>query len=332
MKIDAAQLESHLQNSLLPLYFISGDETLLVQESLAAIRKKAREQGFTERDSYQIETRFAWQDVLLNANSLSLFAEKKIIELHFRQGKFLAADSDAVTELITNSNADTLIIITMPRLESGVNKSKLFKTLDTQGGTITIWPIERSKLSPWIAGRLQRFKLQVERDAIEYLADNTEGNLLATQQEIEKLYLVSDGQRVTLETMMQSISNASRYTVFNYVDRCLQGDSTHALRTLYGLRDEGQDAILLLNAIARELRTVYRLQIAQQQGTPLTQAYNQERIFPMRQALYGQAVKRLNLAKIQQALLMAQQIDQSLKGLSKASPWLLFEQLTLLLC
>lgn len=332
MKLNHNQLGQHLQRDLLPVYLLSGDEFLLVQESLQALRDTARKQGYSSRETYYIEGRFNWEDILISANSLSLFADKKIIELRFRNGKFLEADSKALLQILDFANDDLLIIITMPRLEAGVNRSKLYKAIEDKGATVTIWPVDRQHLPQWIQARLQNYQIQASADAIEFLADSTEGNLLATQQEIEKLYLLNKQETIDLPNMMQIVSNSSRYTVFNYVDRCLAGDTANALKTLQGLRDEGHDAILILWGITRELRTLYRLLFAIEQGIPPMQALRNERVADMRHRLVQPALKRLNLNTLKYLLIKAQTIDHCIKGLKNDSPWLHFEQLTLRLC
>lgn len=332
MKLNFPQLEQHLQRQLLPVYFISGDEPLLVQEGLDLLRTVAKKQGYTERERFFVENRFNWDEVLLSANSLSLFAERKVIELHFRQGKFLAADSKAIENLLQLVGENTLLVIVMPRLESGVNRSAIYKQIDSRGITLAIWPIERENLPAWIAARLRRYQLQASQDAIRYLADNTEGNLLATQQEIEKLYLMHQEGEIGLDTMMASVSNSSRYTVFNFIDRCLQGNLQQALRTLYGLRNEGNEPIALLGLLSRELRTLYHVKKAQENRENLKQVMMRSGVFAMRQGLMEQALRRLSIATVEQLLQQLYRIDQSVKGMSKEQPWLLLEQVTVQLC
>lgn len=332
MKINHDQLPGQLQRGLLPLYVITGDEPLLIQESVQQIREHARSQGFAMRETYHIENRFNWQDVLMSANSLSLFADRKLIELHFRNGKFNEADTNALNELVSFLNPDLLAIITLPRLESGVNKNKLWKRLDDTGATITIWPVERHNMPRWIQQRLQQHQLNATPEAIQFLADNTEGNLLAAKQEIEKLYLLADQSTIDLETMAQIVSNSSRYTVFNYVDRCLAGDGVQAIKTLQGLRSEGNDATLILWGISRELRLLHRLQFAESQGTPISQALRNERVPDMRHRLIQQAYSRVNKTVLNRLFEKARIIDSCIKGLKNDSPWLHFEQLTLTLC
>ena len=332
MQIKYEQLNSHLQQALKPVYLISGDETLLVQESCELLRQKAREQGFLMRESHAVDGRFDWQEVLNSANSLSLFSERKLIELRFRNGKFSKSDSDALLQLLDGENPDTLFLITMPRLESASKNSKCYKAIDNAGACLAIWPVERSQLPGWIRGRLSRYKLEATDEAVALLADNVEGNLLAAQQEIDKLYLLSDSSLIDIEAMSQAVSNSSRYTVFNYADRCLQGDGAAAIKTLQGLQAEGGEATVILWAVSRELRTLLSLHYAVDNGIPLAQAMRDERIFSIRQTMVQQAFKRLSKARLGKLLQKARLVDQSIKGQKPDSPWLHLEQLTLGFC
>lgn len=332
MKLDHNRLHAHLQNGLLPVYIISGDETLLCQEALQAISDKAKSAGFLSRETYFIEGRFNWDEVLLSANSLSLFSDKKFILLRFSQGKFSEADNKALALLSANLSPDVLFVLYLPKLDASTSKGKIFQLLDNAGASITIWPIERKNLPFFIKQRLNKHGLQASDEAIAFLADNTEGNLLATAQEIEKLALLCENTQIDLTTMMDLVSSASRYNTFTFADHLLAGDATSALITLKGLEQEGHEPILVLWNIHRELRTLYRLFRALQSGLALEQAIRNERVLAVRQSLFKTACSRLNLAKIESALLLAMQIDHSIKGLEKHSAWQLLEQLSLNLC
>lgn len=332
MKINHDQLERHLQQGLQPLYLVSGDEPLLVQESCQLIRDTARQQGFSSRERYYVEGRFDWQDVLMSANSLSLFAERKLIELDFKNGKFAAADAEALQTLLAHGSDDNLLLISMPRFEGNISRDKTWKLLDERGVTLRIWPVERQRLPQWIQGRLRQHQLDASAEAIQFLADNVEGNLLAARQEIEKLALISDGGVIDLDAMTQAVSNASRYTVFNYLDKCLAGDLAGALKTLQGLKDEGSEAPILLWGIGRELRLLLALHRAGADGQPIAQAMRNLRVPDMRQRLVQTAVSRLPPARLYRLLEKARRIDQSVKGIVKESPWLHLEQLTLAFC
>lgn len=329
MKIKQQQLSNQLKQGLAPIYLVSGDESLLVQESADEIRECCRNQGFTEREVHHIDNSFNWEDLLLSSNSMSLFADRKLIECQFKSTKLGDAGSKAVQRLLEEPNPDVVFLFIMPKLDASTQRGKWYKAVEKTGISLPLWPIERYQLPRWIQTRMQQYGLQANDDAVNFLADNVEGNLLAAKQEIEKLRLLANDQIIDLEKMTELTSNSSRYTVFNLTDRCLSADSKAALKTLYGLRNEGIDATVILWALAREVRTLHRLQTAQQQGQPLGQIMKAERIFESRQRLVQAAMQRLNLNILNQLLRKSRQIDQSIKGLSDDSQWLLLEQLVL---
>jgi len=337
MKLKLEQLSKQLGQNLSPLYFISGDESLLVQEASDSIRRAARHQGFVERELFHLDTANAsWDDILQEANSLSLFSDKKVIEVRCKSNKLGDKGSKAILQYLSDPNADVVLLITTPKLEAAQNKSKWLKGIEEKGQHIPVWPIERTQLPKWIHARLRQNDLSAEPDAIEFLADNVEGNLLAAKQEIDKLSLLLDeSQReapISIDTMTELISSSSRYTVFNLVDRCLAGDLAHCLRTLNGLKTEGAEPTLILWSLTREIRSLHKLSSLQRQGKSQDQAMRELRIFSNRQRLIQAAAGRLSFAKLEALLRKARQIDQSIKGLNSHSSWQGLEQLCLQMC
>lgn len=332
MKVNQDQLQRHLQQNLAPVYLISGDEPLLIQESCQMIRDNARNAGFSNRERYYVESGFDWQDVLMSANSLSLFADRKLIDLSFKNGKFTATDSDAMLQLLELAGDETLVLISMPKLEGATFRNKAFKAIEQKGVTVPVWPIDRQRLPQWIQSRLKQHGLDASNEAIAFLADNVEGNLLAANQEIDKLALTCDSKTIDLETMARMISNASRYTVFNYLDKCLAGDTGAALKTLHGLHAEGTEPPILVWGISRELRMLLRLHHAVSRGENTAQAIRSERVPRMRERLVENAMRRLPVDTLYPLLEKARRIDRSIKGMADDSPWLLLEQLTLSFC
>ncbi len=341
MKLKPEQLSQHLKSSassgLLPLYFISGDETLLSMESCDSIRSCARQLGYTERELFHLDTANAsWSDIIQETNSLSLFSDRKIIEIRCKSNKLGKEGSEAIQEILAAPNPDNVIIITVPKLESAQNKSKWLKLIEKEGCHIQVWPIDRKQLPNWIAQRLQQHQLHADNDAINFLADSVEGNLLAAKQEIQKLALLLDDEQrstaINIDTMTNMVSSSSRYTVFNLCDKVLAGDLAASIRTLNGLKNEGTEATLVLWSLSKEIRTLLKISLASSKGTPVDQAMRSERVFQNRQRLVQTALQRIPAGKLNMMLRKARHIDQSIKGIKADSPWLLLEQLCIQFC
>ena len=250
MKVYPDKLASHLAKSVSPVYIVSGDEPLLVQEVSDQIRSELRNKGYLERQLFHVDGSFDWQDVLFSANSMSLFAEQKILELRLTSGKPGDKGSKALQEFIEQPPEDTTMLLILPRLDQATQRSKWFKALDAKGLFIQVWPIERRDLPRWIGQRMQRAGLKAERDAIEILIDRLEGNLLAAAQEVERLKLLAEDGRVTADLVQASVANNARYDVFGLIDVAVAQDRKQTYRMLQGLRNEGAEVMYLNSMLA----------------------------------------------------------------------------------
>lgn len=333
MRLRTEQLTAHLSQGLLaPVYLISGDEPLLAQEAADAIRIAARNQGFSERELLHAEPGFDWDTVLTEANSLSLFAEKKIIELRIPNGKPGDKGSKVLQEYAAKPSPDNLLLVIAPKLESAATRSKWVKTIETAGVFIQIWPVPPEQLAAWIGKRLQQAGIQASHQAVEILADRVEGNLLAAVQEIEKLKLLLPEDEVDAATMSTVVADSARFNVFSLVDKSLEGDAQAACRTLRGLRDEGTEATVILWALARELRTLIKAKEALAAGDHLDWVLKNMGVWEKRKGLVKMALKRLSPNQLQQMLRLAGGIDRAIKGMRTANLWDDLCTLTLMFC
>lgn len=319
--LNPEQLARSLERGLAPVYLVSGDEPLLVQESCDLIRSAAREQGFGERELHHINNQFDWNGLLLSAASLSLFAERKIIELRLDKGKLDEAGNKALTEYCQQPPEDNLLLMVAPKLDKATQRSKWYKALAECGQHIQIWPITPAQLPRWLERRLRQANLSANQDSIDLLAARTEGNLLAAAQDIEKLRLLAIDGVVTPELVSGSVADNARYDVFTLVDRCLIGDATAAVRTLHGLKGEAIDATVVLWALAREIRTLAQVADGLEQGLGFDRLASNLRIWDKRKPLLQKAVRRLGASRLKRLLKKANRIDSSIKGLGGSDPW-----------
>ncbi len=329
MKVKAEQLGTHLKGQLAPVYLVSGDEPLLVQECCDAIRTAARAQGFGERELFHAESGFDWNLLLTEANSLSLFAEKKILELRIPTGKPGDKGSKALIEYTQAPGDDNLLLVITPKLDGSTQRSKWVKALESIGAFIQVWPVNSGQLPRWIGQRLQQAGIQASQQAVAVLADRVEGNLLAAVQEIEKLKLLAPEGEVDAATMSTVVADSARYNVFNLVDKILAGDAQSAARTLRGLREEGTEPPVVLWALTREIRILVKANDAHLSGQRLESALKSAGVWDTRQPLYKQALRRLKPAQLKAMLRLARNTDQAVKGLSRDDPWQNLTELTL---
>ncbi|WP_226662758.1 DNA polymerase III subunit delta [Microbulbifer aggregans] len=324
-RINPRQLAQSLQRHLAPIYVITGDEPLLVQECCDAIREAASKHGFNERDLLHGENNFDWGQLLSAAGSLSLFADKKLIELRLPGGKPGDKGSKALQQFATTASEDTLLMLVLPKLDRSQLNSKWVKSLEANGVLIQIWPVDASEMPRWIHQRLRTAGLDAEPEAIQILAERVEGNLLAASQEIEKLKLLAQDSVITAETMSNAVASSARYDVFGLIDKALAADAAGAVKTLQGLRAEGVEAPVVLWAIARELRSLLETQQKLDEGQPINRLVRIQKRQPLVQA----ACQRLRPRQLESLLLRARAVDNAIKGGREMDPWAGLLELTL---
>lgn len=258
MKLTLDKLSEHLNGTLAPAYLVSGDDTLRVNEALDALRGRARSAGFSEREVHFIERAASWDELRQSGASMSLFAERRIIEVRLPNGKPGTQGSAVLIRLLEARAADQLLIIITDRLDGPSQSAAWVKAVALHGVWLPIWELRRQDLPGWIEARCRRAGLAPTDDAVALLVERVEGNLLAAQQEIEKLALLSAGGTLDAAAVLAAVSDSSRFDVFKLGEAALEGDAARALRILVGLRGEGVEPTLVLWSLVRELRNLWQ--------------------------------------------------------------------------
>ncbi len=336
MKLNPAQLGKQLQGTLAPVYVVSGDEALLCQEACDAIRAATRQQGFSERQVFNADTSFDWGNLLQAGASMSLFADKRLLELRLPSGKPGDKGAAALLEYLGRPPEDTVLLISLPKLDGSAQKTKWAKALidGAHSQFIQIWPVDAHSLPQWIRQRMAQSGLTASQEAVEMIAVRVEGNLLAAAQEIEKLKLLATDGQVDVGTVHAAVADSARFDVFGLIDAALNGEAAHAQRMLEGLRGEGVEPPVILWALARETRLLATIAQQYAQGMPLEKAFSSARppVWDKRRPLVSKALQRHPAKRWAQLLLDAQRIDAQIKGQAPGDPWSALSLLTLSIC
>ncbi len=330
MRVRLHELDSHLNKGLAPIYLISGDEPLQMGEAADSVRAQARREGYSGRDILEVDKDFDWGELMAQANNLSLFAERRIIDLRIPSGKPAADGGRALSMYAARPAQDTLLLITLPKLERSQTSSKWFKSLDQAGVVVQVWPVEGARLQPWIEQRMRSAGLTPSPEAVAMLADRVEGNLLAATQEIEKLLLLDGPGVITAERLVQVVADSARYDVFGLVDCALEGDVPRCVRMLNSLQAEGIPAPVVLWAVSREIRTLCRLATEVDQGCPPQQVVASHReVWEKRKPLVRRGLQRQKSDSWRKLLRLCGQTDRAIKGQDASDPWLLLQEITI---
>ncbi len=341
MKLTADTLLQRLSKPIAPVIWIHGDEPLLCIEAADAVRASARAQGFVEREVIQVERGFKGVQLTQTAGAVSLFAEKKLIELRLNNGKPNADLGQAIVQAIEHMGDDTRLLITSARLEKQVTITAWFNQMDAHAWVLALYPLERQQLPGWIADRLLKQGQTADRELIAWLAEKVEGNLMAADQEIRKLSLLCAKGKLDSATVQAAVMNVARYSAFDVVNAMLAGDLARCLRALDGLKAEGEAPPLLVWAFADAVRTLLRLVTARQNGQNPSSLFRELRIFGPREQIFQQATQRLDTRVLQQALMRTALADKLSKGIERTVPhqnplaqdcWMMLADIARLMC
>jgi DNA polymerase-3 subunit delta len=320
VRVAHQDLQSVLEKQLASVYVVYGEETLLAEEACNSIRAAARNNGFDDRELMVVERGFDWERLNQAGESLSLFSQKRLLELRIPGSKPGDQGSKAMTRYCENVPEDTLLLVWCGKLDRAQLNSKWFKALDSTGVSVGVQPVSAQQLPNWIAQRLKKHGLEPGPGVPELLAYRYEGNLLAAAQEAEKLALLFEGS-VSAEQIQAGLGDDARFDVFGFVDTCLAGNGPAAVRALQGLRAEGIAPSLVLWAMTREIRLLEQCATGIASGEQESQVFSHYRIWQKKQPLFRAALKRGRPARWRALLQAAARADRVIKGRAPGIDW-----------
>lgn len=349
MQLKPEKLAEHLvRKGVQRCYLVFGPEPLQAVESADAIRAAARCAEIAERLVFEMATQ-DWSALRAMAGNLSLFAERRLIEIRMGGKKPDKAGVDCLLELLADEHSPDVLLLTAEGLDRQQQASAWVKACDQHGVVIACREPDLAAFREWLSARAARRGLALTAEANEFLASRAEGNLLAAAQEIDKLALLArpaDGapagvaadapaqhpaQTLGLEQVMAAVSDSARYDPFQCVDAALAGQAARTVRMARGLREEGTEPIVIGWSLNRELRTLTRIAAAQACGTPLETALNQQNVWSTRQGLIRRALQRHPVARLATLLEASIRLDQLIKGSGIGNVWDELESLLLAL-
>jgi DNA polymerase-3 subunit delta len=321
MKLTLPQLEPHLAKTLAPIYIVSSDDLIQKQEAISTIRKAVKKAQYEERIRLTPEAGFDWDQLYSLLYSQSLLAEKRLIELDFRDIGPNKVASTILKDYAEKPSPDTILLIDLGKLDDKISRSAWYKALEKMGMVIQIWPMTRDQLPTWIMQRARRYKLTIAPEAAALLADYVEGNLVAAAQALEKLYLLRATTTITTEMVQEVLSDESLFSIFDFVDSLVSSNTARTLHILQSLKENGVEPILILWGITRELRTLADFAIQLTQGVGFDQLCQKQRIFSKRQPLIRKFLNRFTADHCWHSLSQAMEIDRMIKGANPGNAW-----------
>jgi len=318
MNVRPDQLASVISKTVYPVYMVSGDEPLQQMEALDQIRAYLREQDYSEREILDVDAQFDWQRLLDEAANMSLFATRRIVELRLPTAKPGKQGSQILKEYLARPPEDTVLIVNAGKVDGSAKKSAWYKAIDQSGMVIQCWPIPVEKLKFWLKQRFIQHDMNADDEVLAYISQHVEGNLLAADQEIQKLYLLLGPGAVTYADVAQAISSQSRYNVFELVDMLLTGNTQRVIKILAGLKAEGVVPVIINWALAKDIRLLAAV------AADMSSAdfkLKRSGVWQNRITLFKSCLSRHRLRTFQLMLKRCSYIDAVSKGMIDANVW-----------
>jgi DNA polymerase-3 subunit delta len=315
------ELPDRIDRGLAPVYLIAGEEPLLIEEALDRLRQRAREQGYDEREVLHVDSGFDWNRLATAADNLSLFTERRLIELRLPGGKPGRDGSAVLKARAAAPDPGHMLVVIAGRLETAQRQSAWARAIASAGVMSYAWPLRRHELTGWARRRARAGGLALDTATAELIAEHNEGNLLALAQEIDKLALLADGEPVDAEWASDAISDSARFAVFDLPEAMLAGDPVRALRILRRLRTEGEEPVLVLWGVARDIRVLADLQASVAGGERPAAVMSRHRIWKNRQARLQGLARGTPSGVWERLLARAARVDRVIKGAEPGRPW-----------
>lgn len=336
MQLKNQQLASHLRSNLVSSYLLHGDEPLLIEDSLSLLRSASQKNGFDERLVFSMETGFDWSKFAGEFDSLSLFSQKKILELRLPSGKPGTKGAQVIADIVSRKLDDTMLVVVCGKLEPGVKNSKWVKQFKLDAVSVEHSAVTAYELAGWIKQRCSQYQLNINEDACRLLAYYLEGNLLAIDQALKKFSLFNRQRTVLIEDIEKGVADSARFNLFSFVDTAMAGQLRRALRILGSLKSEGIEPVLINWALARETRQLVEMASELECGNSISAVLEKHRIWRSRASIVKSALNRLNLPRLQAVHQRLAYLDRMIKGRApttmKADIWTEYEQIIVCLC
>ena len=318
MNVRPDQLKSVIAKQIYPVYLVSGDEPLQVMEATDLIRTSCREQGYLEREIFEVDASFDWQDFNDEAATMSLFSSQRILDVRIPSGKFGKQGSQVIKQYLENPVEDTVVLITAGKLDKSAKNSAWFKAIDKQGMVVQCWPVDSNHLPGWVRQRFQQRGMQPNNEVVDYVCQHVEGNLLAAAQEIDKIYLFVGPGEITFENVSEAITENSRFSAFELVDTALKGDASKTIRILNSLDAEGIEPLAIIWALSKEIRL---LCLAAADPSSADYLFSRSGVWSNRLPLFKGCLSRHSEKSLRSLLQRCMKIEGVSKGFEQGNAW-----------
>lgn len=319
---DSEAFSKELQKNQQSKFLLLGDEALSRKEAFDIIRQFAKEKTYTEKLSFTVDRFFKWDQCASSLSSQGLFSQKRIIEIIIPSGKINAEGGDSFYKILQNLTQNDLLVVHLPQIDKETKLQRWFKEIEKIAYTIKLDEIKPTELAFWLKKRASLLSIDLDEESIQLISQLVHGNMLAADQELNKLALLFPGQSISYEKVSQSISNVSRYDTYELTDYVLNGDQMKTLLTLNFLKEEGQNPISITSSLSWVLKPMLEIKELDFKGQSLENHLTKSRIFGNKLIFTKKAMSFFSLKHLRAAIQKLSEIDKISKGVSPGDAWL----------
>ncbi|MDW7547622.1 DNA polymerase III subunit delta [Pseudoalteromonas peptidolytica] len=321
MRCYANQLSGSLAKGLTPFYLVFGEEPFQQGECVLAIRNAAKQQGFDEVIKFSLLPGFDWQELSAQYNSMSLFSARTLIEFDFNEQKVPTQGVAVLKSLAEQVNPDVIVIFKGLSAGQDIQRTAWFKAIEAKGLFVPCYALTGRHLERWFDDECKRLKLTISPQAKRALLVATEGNLLATHQELEKLSLLFGKSSVDEQQILSGLLNQSKFDIFDLNTGLLNGNSKQIIKVLNKLASDNVEPASILWTLQNQARTLLGVKSLWQAGTALPEAFKKYNVWKNQQALTQRALDRLTIEQIKQLLSLMADFDSAYKEARITAPY-----------
>jgi DNA polymerase-3 subunit delta len=309
-----------------PVYLLCGQEPLLIQECADALRNKLKTQGFSERIVLETDSSgFEWDDLYQHSSAMSLFASQRIIDMRIATGKPGKDGSQAIIDYCANPPPDTVLLISTQEW-STKHGGKWSEAIEQCGQMVLSWQVKPNEMARWLNQRLSAKGISASPDALQILLACVEGNLMAANQEVNKLAMQGVVGSITALEMQAWVADSSRFDVFKLIDACYGQDVPRMSKILHGLKAEGELVPGLVPLISKELMNLAYYAHVQEKSRRAQAQMQADKQWQSKQAQMLRAIDTANSAHFERLNQQLALVDKISKGRLSGDAWVSLER------
>ena len=252
------EFETSLKKGIIPtVILLYGEEQFLVERSAHKLLELAIDPSLKD---FNLNMFFGGEskgvDIVDAAQTLPMFAERRAV-LVKRAEQLKAEALEIMLPYIMNPAPCTCLLMTGTKIDQ---RKKFFQEFKKHGVLVEYKRLYDNKLPGFIQSEAAAHGKSIETAAAELLSALIGNNLLELYSQIEKLVVYAGSKlRITVDDVRAIASSSKAFTAFELAKYLGLRDISNSIRSLDALYLNGEEAPMLIGAVTRHFRQLWRV-------------------------------------------------------------------------